>query len=215
MASPVLHYIYDPYCGWCYAAAPLLAEAHTLPGLELVLHCGGMLTGPTRRQVDRAWREYVLPHDQHIARLTGQRFGDGYFTGLLYDEGAVLDSAPPAAAVLAATTLGRGHDMLAAVQRAHFVDGQRVAAPGVLAEIACMLGLDPDAYAAAYEDMAGVPVIAHIAEARARLAAAGGQGFPCAVLAVTGRPERLLQLGPFLGRPEAWRDYLAACAAQR
>ena len=26
-AAPVLHAIYDPLCGWCYAAAPLLAVA--------------------------------------------------------------------------------------------------------------------------------------------------------------------------------------------
>ena len=31
--APVLHAIYDPLCGWCYAAAPLLAAAREVPGL--------------------------------------------------------------------------------------------------------------------------------------------------------------------------------------
>ena len=34
-AAPVLHAIYDPLCGWCYAAAPLLAAAREVPGLAL------------------------------------------------------------------------------------------------------------------------------------------------------------------------------------
>jgi putative protein-disulfide isomerase len=26
-----LHYIFDPLCGWCYGAAPLVAAARTVP----------------------------------------------------------------------------------------------------------------------------------------------------------------------------------------
>lgn len=42
-----LHYIFDPLCGWCYGAAPLVEAARTVPGLAVAFHGGGMLAGPT------------------------------------------------------------------------------------------------------------------------------------------------------------------------
>ena len=40
--NPVLHYIYDPLCGWCYGAEPLVWAASKVDGLALSLHlvCG-------------------------------------------------------------------------------------------------------------------------------------------------------------------------------
>ncbi len=45
-----LHYIHDPLCGWCYAAAPLAEAAAAVPGVEIVLHGGRAISGarPTR-----------------------------------------------------------------------------------------------------------------------------------------------------------------------
>ncbi len=34
MTSPILHYVYDPLCGWCYAAEPLVRAA-AKAGVEL------------------------------------------------------------------------------------------------------------------------------------------------------------------------------------
>lgn len=102
MQTLTLHYLFDPLCGWCYGAAPLLAAAAGVPGLEIELHGGGMFTGSNRREINSQWRSYVLPHDRRIAELSGQPFGDGYFNGLLNDQGAVLDSEPPISAILAA-----------------------------------------------------------------------------------------------------------------
>ncbi|MBE1008635.1 DsbA family protein, partial [Escherichia coli] len=48
---------------------------------------------------------------------------------------AVFDSAPPTAAVLAAEALdGLGAAMLARIQRAHYVEGRRIAERPVLLE---------------------------------------------------------------------------------
>ncbi|KAG1388931.1 hypothetical protein G6F59_015749 [Rhizopus arrhizus] len=72
-----------------------------------------MMTGSNRQPVTDALRRYVMPHDERIAGLTGQAFGEDYFDGLLRDTGAVFDSEPPTTAVLAADTLaGRGLDLL-------------------------------------------------------------------------------------------------------
>ncbi len=47
-----LHYIYDPLCGWCYAAAPLVAAARGI--LPVEGHAGGMMAGPNRKDC-RKW----------------------------------------------------------------------------------------------------------------------------------------------------------------
>src|SRR5256885_7322920 len=95
-----------------------------------------MLTGAHTRTITADWRGHVMPHDQRIAEMTGQPFGTAYFDGLLNDLGAVLDSEPPTTALLAAEELaGRGLDMLARQQQAHYVEGRRISAPAVLLEL--------------------------------------------------------------------------------
>ncbi len=101
-----LHYVYDPLCGWCYGAAPLLQAAATLDGLKIELHAGGLWLGSRRQPMGEALRDYVRPHDQRIEALTGQHFGERYFNELLLREGALLDSEPPIRAILAVTALG-------------------------------------------------------------------------------------------------------------
>jgi putative protein-disulfide isomerase len=96
----ILHYIYDPLCGWCYGAKPLVQAAQAV--LPVLAHGGGMMTGANRQKVSPQLRSYVIPHDRRIAEYSGQPFGEAYFEGLLRDHTAVFDSAPPIAAVLAA-----------------------------------------------------------------------------------------------------------------
>lgn len=204
-----LHYIYDPLCGWCYAAAPLVQAARELPGLQLRAHGGGMLTGANRRLVTPQWRDQVLPHDRRIAELTGQPFGEAYFEGLLRDTGAVLDSAPPITAVLAAQDVaGRGLDMIERVQRAHYVEGRRIGDPAVLQALAEELGLPAPAFAEATQRLMGAATQAHIDDSRRRLARAQGSGFPTFALQGADGALEPLDTGHWLGRPSMWQAHL-------
>lgn len=215
MTDTTLHYIFDPLCGWCYAAAPLVQAAREVPGLRVEFHGGGMMTGANRRAITPQWRDYVMPHDQRIAQLTGQPFGEAYFEGLLRDIGAVMDSEPPLAAVLAAESLreGSGLDMIHRQQRAHYVEGRHIADAGVLAELAAELGFDAAAFAAACEQKAGAPTAQHIADSRERLQRAGGQGFPTFVLTQADGRSGRIDTGQWLGRAEAFKARLASLAA--
>lgn len=205
-ANVVLHYIYDPFCGWCYAAAPLVRAARQV--LAVQAHGGGMMAGRHRQTVSPQLRDYVMPHDRRIAQLTGQPFGDAYFDGLLLDRAAVFDSAPPIAALLAAERLaGRGVDLLSRLQTAHYVEGRRIAETPVLIELAGTIGLEQAAFTAALEEMHGEATLAHIEESRRRLAEVGGSGFPTFVLEQAGR-RTLLDSSAYLGRPEAWQAFL-------
>jgi len=206
-----LHYIFDPLCGWCYAAAPLVDAARNMPGLQVAFHGGGMMTGANRRAITPQWREYVIPHDRRIAEMTGQPFGEGYFEGLLRDTGAVMDSEPPITAILAAESLrsGGGLDMVHRLQRAHYVEGRRIADAQVLKAVAAELGFDTEAFAAAVERLAGEATAQHIAESRQLLQRAGGQGFPTFVLTRADGSASRIEIGPWLGRTEDWKARLA------
>ncbi|WP_431273340.1 DsbA family protein [Variovorax ureilyticus] len=209
-----LHYVFDPLCGWCYAAAPLVDAARAIPGLKIELHGGGMMTGPNRRPVTPEWRSYVIPHDRRIAELSGQPFGAGYFDGLLNDGGAMLDSTPPLTAVLAAQAVAdRGLDMLNRVQRAHYVEGRRIAERPVLNDLAADIGLAPN-FGTAFDELTGESTHRHIAHSRQWLARAGGQGFPTFALETPAAQVTPIGAGRFLGQPDAWATQLEQLIAQ-
>ena len=204
--TPVLHYIYDPLCGWCYGAKPLIEAARGI--LPVVAHGGGMMTGAHRRPVTAQLRDYVMPHDQRIAELTGQPFGEAYFEGLLRDTTAVFDSEPPTGAILAAEQVaGRGLELLGRLQTAHYVEGRRIADENVLLALAADIGLDAEAFKAAFIAALGGLTKAHFKDSRALLARVGGQGFPTAVLEQSGRYQ-VIDLGGYLGKPQAFADWL-------
>jgi len=204
-----LHYIFDPVCGWCYGAAPLISAARYIPGINVVLHAGGMMTDMNRRPVTPQLRKYVIFNDERIAQLTGQVFGKDYMDGLLCDSSAVFDSAPPSTAILVAEKVaGRGLDMLHQLQIAHYVHGQRIAEIQVLQSIAKEMGLDVTTFTAAYARLHGVETQRHFTTSRELLARVGGQGFPTLALEhVDGTFERI-ELGKWLGHTTDWIEYL-------
>lgn len=182
--ATVLHYIYDPLCGWCYGAEPLVLAAQRVAGLELRLHAGGLFPEPTRLPEDM--RRYIREADARVGQLTGQPYGKAYLEELLGDPNLVLHSRPPIAAVLAAEALapGRAFEMVRAIQHAHWEEGRHVVRPAVLSDLAAGLGFERDAFDAA---LAGAPVDAHIAETQRLMGAVGARGFPTFVLEVDGQ----------------------------
>jgi len=205
-AAATLHYIYDPLCGWCYGAKPLVQAASQV--LPVSLHGGGMMAGNNRQFVSPNLRDYVMPHDRRIAEYTGQPFGQAYFEGLLRDSTAVFDSAPPTSAVLAAEELaGRGLELLGRLQTAHYLEGRRIADADVLLALATELGFEPQAFEAAFARHAGAVADEHFKRSRALLSRVGGQGFPTLVLEREGRFS-LIDIGPYLGKPDAFAQWL-------
>ncbi|WP_194270543.1 DsbA family protein [Glaciimonas soli] len=211
-----LHYIFDPLCGWCYGAEPLISAARTIPGLTIALHSGGMMAGANRHAVTSQLRDYVMGHDKRIAQMTGQPFGDGYFNGLLRDTSAILDSAPPTTAILAAEELaGKGLDMLHRLQRAHYVEGRRIAETTVLFELAKELEINAAAFAEAFDRLSGAPTVQHFNESRIRLTQAGGQGYPTLVLERADGTLERLDISGWLGRAAEWTDHLRLRTADK
>jgi putative protein-disulfide isomerase len=206
VSTPILHYLYDPLCGWCYGTAPLVAAARAIVAVRP--HGGGMMTGANRQSVTPQLRDYVMQHDRRIAALTGQPFGHDYFDGLLRDSTAIFDSEPPIAAMLAAEQLaGRGLEMAESLQRAHYIEGQRIADAAALLGVAARIGFDADTFSNALAAQTGEAAQQHIRETRQFMREIGASGFPSFVLEC-GESRQLLDLSGFLGRPEALQAWL-------
>ena len=196
MTMPILHYIYDPLCGWCYAAEPLVLAAADA-GVAIKLHGGGLWDPAVH--APEAKRRSMRETDARIARLTGQPFGEAYFEGLLVNPASIWWSRPTIAAVLAAEALqaDRGPAMIAAIQHAHYVEGRAVVDETVLAEAAGAIGLDRSRFSQA---MQSAPVDAHVQATRRLMRDYGLHGFPSFLLQHDGGVARLPHEGCY-GRP--------------
>ena len=208
--TATLHYIYDPLCGWCYGAEPLVRAAQEAAGLGLELHAGALFPQPT--QLAPEMRRYIQQADRRVGEISGQPYGDAYLNGLLLDPTLVLDSPPTIAAVLAAQALdpAKALPMLRAIQHAHWEHGRRVVEREVLLDLAADCGFDRVEFAAALDR---APADEHIARTRQLMEHVGAGGFPTFVLQVD---DRLLPVPHqrFAGSPADFRRWLESQIAQ-
>jgi len=209
-ADSVLHYFYDPLCGWCYASESLIEVAREIPGLRIELHGGGLIPNPVR--LPEAKRKQVRLADGRIHDLTGQIFGPGYLDGLLDHPDSIWHSPPTIAAVLAALTMSDSHavSMIAAIQKAHYVDGRRVVDVNVLADIATSIGLKEIEFRAHYESAS---VAEHIETSQEMMHRFGLYGFPTFVLERAGQFSRL-QHESLYGKPDEFKALVTSVIEQ-
>lgn len=182
-STKVLHYIYDPLCGWCYAAEALAeaAVARAEGAYAVQLHAGGLFA---RTQLSEAKRAHIRSADAHIGQLTGQTFGDAYLNGLLSDPTTVYDSAQPIRAILASEALqaGSAAAMLTALQRAHYREGLRIVEEPTLVQVAQTIGLEPAAFSQALAAVDDQELSEHLQHTHALMQQARARGYPSFVL---------------------------------
>lgn len=149
-----LHYIFDPLCNWCYAAAPALKHlAATYPD-SLEFMPSGLYAGVNVRPASHGG-ESVWNDDKRIQDMTAQPFSEAYRANILHGRGVVLDSGPAYRALTAVRDLSAGLEaqLLFAMQHARYVEGLDTAQPAVLGvlahEVAAAAGMDLDADAVA------------------------------------------------------------------
>lgn len=188
-----LHYIYDPLCGWCYAAEPLLE--HVLGSalrdqIAFEMHAGGLFQ---RMTLPQSKRDMIRQADARIAGMTGQLFGQAYLDGLLDRDDTVYDSLPPIAAILAAGAICAGSEpaMLQAIQYAHYREGRAIVQENVLADLAQSLGVEPERFISTYRNMPDDTVQAHLDNTLTLMHYAGAQGFPAFVIQKDDTLEKL------------------------
>lgn len=129
-------FLFDPLCGWCYGAEPMLDRLRA-DGTVIDPIPTGLFSGNGARPMDAGFASYAWENDQRIASLSGQTFSAAYRENVLKKPGAMFDSGPATLAILAA---GREDPALRfkalhLLQSARYVDGRDIADPHVVAEL--------------------------------------------------------------------------------
>ena len=216
MPTVTVTYLFDPLCGWCYAAAPALKFLQAQEGVEVVLAPTGLFAGAGARPMDAQLAAYAWANDQRIQQLTGQPFTQAYRDQILGAEGGRFDSGPATLALtaVAQTAPERELDALHALQHARYVDGRDNTDPAVIAEVLRALGLQQAVILALSPDTALQRATAErTATAQAMLRAVGARGVPQLVVTGQGGALRLLGGDALLGPREQLLALVRAAAA--
>jgi putative protein-disulfide isomerase len=136
-------YLFDPLCGWCYGAGPVLDRLALMDDVTLELVPTGLFAGEGARTMDAQFAAYAWHNDQRIARLTGQPFSELYRTQVLGKMGGTFDSAPATLGVIAVrvTEPARELEALKALQRARYLDGRDNVSLAGVSDILQFIGL--------------------------------------------------------------------------
>jgi putative protein-disulfide isomerase len=196
-------YLFDPLCGWCYGASPVVQQLGQQPNIQLELAPSGLFAGGGRT-MDAAFADYAWSNDLRIAKLTGQRFTEDYRQNVLGRLGSRFDSA---AATLALTAVSltapqRELEALKALQEARYVQGLDTCDVSVVGTLLRDLGLAvaADRFAASDAELLAANS-ARIQKARGLMQTFGAQGVP-ALMVTDGRGSRLLSGNALYGNFE-------------
>ncbi|RWF43344.1 MAG: DsbA family protein [Mesorhizobium sp.] len=142
MRNSDVTYLFDPLCGWCYGATPMLDKLMA-SGVRVELLATGLFSGAGARPMDEGFAAHAWANDQRIERLTGQPFTQAYQRNVLNVRGTLLDSHAATLAISAAglEDPGRRLTALKAIQRARYVDGRDIVTAGGVAEVLSAAGM--------------------------------------------------------------------------
>ena len=216
MPTVTVTYLFDPLCGWCYAAAPALKFLRAQEGVEVVLAPTGLFAGAGARPMDADFAAYAWANDQRIQQLTGQPFTQAYRDHILGAANGRFDSGPATLALTAVAQTAPEYelDALHALQHARYVDGRDNSDAAVAAEVLHTLGLADAAVLALAPDAALRSRTAErVAQAQGMLRAVGARGVPQLVVAGQGGALRLVGSDALLGPREQLVAQVRAAAA--
>ncbi|MGY8637026.1 DsbA family protein [Bradyrhizobium sp. 14AA] len=195
-------YLFDPLCGWCYGASPVLEQLAALDDATLVLAPTGLFAGPAARTMDQHFAAHAWQNDQRIARLTGLPFSEAYRSGILGKTGSMFDSAAATLGIVAVglTAPARQLEALKLLQCARYVDGHDNSSLQVVADVLEGAQLaDAGRRVRAPDEALIVAYQARIAAARADMMRFGANGVPALVVG-DGAGRRLLDGSMLFGR---------------
>lgn len=194
--ADIIHitYLFDPLCGWCYGAAPMLEKLVALPDLAVHLAPTGLFAGDGARPMDGGFAAFAWENDQRIFRLTGQRFSETYRSNVLGSHARLFDSGPATLALtaVALTAPDREVEALGAIQKARYVEGRDNTDGSILADVLRTLGLQQAADRLTTPDDGLMAAFRkRIEAARADMRRFGADGVP-AMVAGSGDDRRLV-----------------------
>ncbi len=147
---PLLWYVTDPMCSWCWGFTPVIEAVQEEYGSRLTteLMLGGLHPNATEPLTDV--ERHDLLHDwRQVHERTEQPFDFEH----AMPPGFFCDSEPPSRAVMAAMSVNedKGFAMMKAIQFAFYAGALDVTNAEILAEIAVGLGLNRSKFLKAFE----------------------------------------------------------------
>lgn len=100
MQPPVIYYVFDVLCGWCYGFSPVITEfwKKHREDFEFRTVSGGMILGEREGPIGEVGA-YIKDAHKQVETVTGVRFGDAFFSQLLEPGEALFSSLPGALAM--------------------------------------------------------------------------------------------------------------------
>ncbi len=211
-----LLYLFDPLCGWCYAAAPAATAMAEEYGPTFEFMPSGLFTGSGARPLNDAMATHAWTNDRRIAQMTGQVFSELYRDNILARRDRPFDSGPLTLAMTAVRAVNPALEahFLHRAQAARYVDGRDTTDPVVLAEIASghAPGLENLAIRLVSDEGLATATAARVAEARRLQSRIGVSGVPALVIRLeTG--DHLVHGPALYGGREAVLPAIEAAAA--
>lgn len=179
---PLLLYVFDPLCGWCYGFHPVIEQLQEKYQDQFAFQVisGGMVRGERIGPIGEV-AGYISEAYKVVEEKTGVTFGEGFLRNVLAPGTTIFDSEPPARAlaVLKQHAPDQQVALSSAVQKAIYYDGMEPVKPESYAGIASEFGLDP----ALLAEQMNTEAAQRAAEAEFDLSnQLGVQGFPTVFL---------------------------------
>lgn len=180
MSKPVLYYIYDPMCSWCWGYRPtwLLLQKNLESLVQIKTRVGGLAEDSTVPMPDEM--QGFLQQTWHkISAELGTQFNFDFWSQCKPKR----STYPSCRAAIIARKYQKEQEMCLAIQEAYYLQAQNPSELETLIKIADSIGLDADMFAKQIiSDELNLQLDNEIKEVR-RMPI---QGFPSLVLSVDG-----------------------------
>ncbi|QAV23917.1 DsbA family protein [Proteus hauseri] len=205
--NKILHYVYDPLCGWCYGIAPLIDVVSNEFTNAIKLHGGGLFTPARVVTGGQSWKEHVTPIDERISQLSGQLFSQQYRDNLANTQ-MTLNSLLPISAIMAADNMeNQGIRLLKALQKAYYLDGLNISDKKIILFIAQKLDFDIELFSSLFIQISEQQVTQHLQQTQQLMSQVNGRGFPTLFIE-DNQTYQLVPTEKYLGDVPRWRQFL-------
>lgn len=205
-------YLFDPLCGWCYGASPILEKLAAQENIAIELAPTGLFAGDGARPMDNNFAAYAWANDERISRLTGQPFSQVYRRDVLGDRTRLFDSGPATLALtaVALTAPDREFEALKAIQKTRYVEGGDITDIATLTTVLRGLGLyKATDFFATHDDELLAACRRRFETARQDMRRFGADGVP-ALIAGSGNSRRIVRASALFGRIDVLMEGLSA-----
>jgi putative protein-disulfide isomerase len=147
--KPVLYYVYDPLCGWCYGFSPVITkiQENWKDKIDIEVISGGMILEDRVGPVSEV-APYIKTAYKRVEETTGVTFGEAYLVDLLGEGKTIMNSWYLCVAMTVFKSSDKKNQLAfaSALQKAVYFDGMAPEDTEAIARLAETFGLDAKAF---------------------------------------------------------------------